>query len=54
VQLHPNWRFLRVAEGGVTCGPDGLFVASQNPDFLGQAGEALNRWRKNNRVVYGM
>jgi hypothetical protein len=29
-------------------------VASQNPDYLGQAGEALNHWRKNNRVVYGM
>jgi len=29
-------------------------VASQNPDYLGQAGSALNRWRANNRVVYGM
>ena len=29
-------------------------VASQNPDYLGQAGDALNRWRANNRVVYGM
>jgi hypothetical protein len=29
-------------------------VASQNPDYLGEAGSALNRWRANNRVVYGM
>ena len=29
-------------------------VASQNPDFLGQAGSALNRWRANKRVVYGI
>jgi HEAT repeat protein len=29
-------------------------VASQNPDYLGQAGDALKCWRKNNRVVYGM
>jgi hypothetical protein len=26
MQLHPNLRFFRLAEGGVTCGPDGLFV----------------------------
>ncbi len=29
-------------------------VASQNPDYLGQAQQALNRWRTNKRVVYGM
>jgi HEAT repeat protein len=29
-------------------------VASQNPNYLGQAQEAINRWRTNNRVVYGM
>lgn len=29
-------------------------VASQNPDYLGQAGNALQRWRTNKRVVYGM
>jgi hypothetical protein len=29
-------------------------VASRDPDYLGPAQEALNRWRKNNRVVYGM
>ncbi|MGA2493604.1 MAG: hypothetical protein ABSF67_11700 [Roseiarcus sp.] len=26
MQLHPNLRFFRLADGGVTCGPDGLFV----------------------------
>jgi hypothetical protein len=26
MQLHPNLRFFRLAKGGVTCGPDGLFV----------------------------
>jgi hypothetical protein len=26
MQLRPNLRFFRLAEGGVTCGPDGLFV----------------------------
>jgi hypothetical protein len=29
-------------------------VASQNPDDLGEAGSALERWRANNPVVYGM
>jgi len=29
-------------------------VAAQNPDYLGGAQEALDRWRKNQRVVYGM
>ena len=26
MQLHPNLRFFRLAEGGLTCGPEGLFV----------------------------
>jgi hypothetical protein len=26
MQLHPNLRFFRLADGGVTCGADGLFV----------------------------
>ena len=29
-------------------------VASQNPDYFGQAQEAIHRWRTNKRVVYGM
>lgn len=29
-------------------------VASQDPDYVGGAGSALDRWRANNRVVYGM
>jgi HEAT repeat protein len=29
-------------------------VACQNPDYLGQAQEAINCWRANKRVVYGM
>jgi hypothetical protein len=57
--LHPNLRFFRLAECGVTCGANGLFVGGapmlRRPAVaLGQAGSALNRWRANKRVVYGM
>ena len=44
---------MRIAPEKATAALEAI-VASQNPDYLGQAGDALNRWRANNRVVYGM
>jgi len=44
---------MRIASEKATSVPEAI-VASQDPDYVGGAGSALERWRANNRVVYGM
>jgi hypothetical protein len=61
MRLHPNLRFFRLAEGGVTCGPDGLFVGgapilrrSQSSDGGGWSPLPVSERDETLTEVYGL